>query len=113
MEMEIEEPVSIMTDRYLALINALDSLFPNTTHLICRWHVTMNIFAKTKRFFPGPQKDAQGRFRKHRKFQDFIKSWQKILKAKSKQVYNEKVDSMEKTAPGGDYQYVQKQPPYE
>ena len=32
----IQEPVSIVTDRELALINCIDTLFPESTHLLCR-----------------------------------------------------------------------------
>lgn len=46
----IDEPVSIVTDRELALIDCLDKQFPESTHLLCRWHVNMNILAKTKKY---------------------------------------------------------------
>ena len=49
----IEEPVSIVTDRELALIKSLNTWFPSSQHLLCRWHVNMNVLAKTKQYFPG------------------------------------------------------------
>jgi hypothetical protein len=48
----IEEPLSIITDRELALIRYLKLQFPSTRHLLCRWHVNMNVLTKTKRWFP-------------------------------------------------------------
>ena len=48
----IQEPLSIVTDREIALIKALQTQFPSSRRLLCRWHVNMNVLAKTKRFFP-------------------------------------------------------------
>jgi hypothetical protein len=50
----IEEPLSIVTDRELGLINSLNIYFPRSNHILCRWHVNMNVLSKTKSFFPGP-----------------------------------------------------------
>jgi hypothetical protein len=44
----IQEPVSIVTDRELALMDSLDTLFPESTQLLCRWHVNMNVLAKSR-----------------------------------------------------------------
>jgi hypothetical protein len=57
----IKEPVSIITNRELALISCLDTQFPEATHLLCRWHVNMNVLAKTKRHFPALIKDKNRR----------------------------------------------------
>jgi len=53
----IEEPVTIVTDREISLINSLNKYFPGSTHILCRWHVNMNVLAKTKRFFQKPVQD--------------------------------------------------------
>ena len=50
----IKEPSSIVTDRELALIKCLNTRFPGSQHILCRWHVNMNVLAKTKRWFPAP-----------------------------------------------------------
>ena len=68
----IEEPISIVTDRELALIECIDTLFPKTTHLLCRWHVNINVLAKTKRFFLGPVKGDDSKVRRHPLFQSFL-----------------------------------------
>ena len=47
----IEEPVSIVTDRELALINCLKSSFSQSIHLLCRWYVNMNVLTKVKKYF--------------------------------------------------------------
>jgi hypothetical protein len=42
----ISSPTCIITDRELALINALAISFPLSAHILCQWHVSMNILAK-------------------------------------------------------------------
>ena len=56
----IQQPLSIVTDRELALINSIDTWLPQSSHILCRWHVNMNVLAKTKKFFPGPIKGDDG-----------------------------------------------------
>jgi len=68
----IQEPVSIITDRELALINCIDTLFPELTHLLCRWHVNINVLAKTKKYFPRPIKGDDRKVRRHPSFQTFL-----------------------------------------
>jgi predicted transcriptional regulator len=53
MEQEhIEEPICFITDRETALMDVLDSIFPDTIHLLCTWHVNMNILANCRKHFP-------------------------------------------------------------
>jgi transposase-like protein len=46
----INKPLSIVTDREIALMNSIDMIFPESTHILCRWHVNMNVLAKTKKY---------------------------------------------------------------
>lgn len=71
-EVSIEEPVSIVTDRDLALMDCLDAQFTESTHLLYRWHVNMNVLAKTKKYFPGPIKTDDGKIKRHPLFQAFL-----------------------------------------
>ena len=41
----IRAPLSIVTDRELALMKSLEAHFSDTPHLLCRWHVNMNVLA--------------------------------------------------------------------
>jgi hypothetical protein len=85
----IEEPVSIVTDRDLALISCLDTQFPEATHILCRWHVNMNVLAKTKRYFPGPIKNENRRWNRHPFFQSFLACWNRLLASSTEQTYND------------------------
>ena len=41
-------PIVIVTDRDLALMNALKIVFPKCTNLLCRFHIDKNVKAKCK-----------------------------------------------------------------
>jgi hypothetical protein len=47
----IPHPNVIVTDRELALMNAITRVFPGAHHLLCIWHINKNILAKCKRHF--------------------------------------------------------------
>ncbi|KAG5553736.1 hypothetical protein RHGRI_011577 [Rhododendron griersonianum] len=44
-------PVVIVTDRELALMNAIRSVFPHATNLLCRFHISKNVLAKCRKMF--------------------------------------------------------------
>ena len=39
-------PQVIVSDRDLALMNALETVFPSLTNLLCLFHITKNVSAK-------------------------------------------------------------------
>ena len=49
-------PTVIITDCELALMNAIESIFPVSSHLLCRWHIGKNILAKCKNLFRTSEK---------------------------------------------------------
>ncbi|KAM4067959.1 MULE transposase [Hirsutella rhossiliensis] len=52
-------PRVIVTDRELALMNALVSFseLAPVIHLLCRWHINKNVLAQSKQYFPKATKD--------------------------------------------------------
>ncbi|KAH7859817.1 hypothetical protein Vadar_005828 [Vaccinium darrowii] len=44
-------PEVVVIDRELALLNAIARVFLKATHLLCRWHIEKNVFAKCRRKF--------------------------------------------------------------
>lgn len=95
----IQKPAVAVTDRETALMKALDRRFPSTTHLLCRWHVNMNVLAKCKKFFPGPIRGEDGVHRRHPQFKKFLQEWNGILLATTEEVYNALVTNFEKNWP--------------
>ncbi|XP_023745850.1 uncharacterized protein LOC111894016 [Lactuca sativa] len=49
--LENHEPSVIMSDRELALMNAINMVFPNTTNLLYIWHIEKNVLAYCKKHF--------------------------------------------------------------
>jgi hypothetical protein len=103
----IEEPLSIVTDRELALINCLESLFPESKHLLCRWHVNMNVLAKSKKHFPGPIKDNAGKVERHPSFKAFLGDWNTLLFSGTESLYNERLEKMRKDYPAAAMSYCE------
>ncbi|XP_076908221.1 uncharacterized protein LOC143564987 [Bidens hawaiensis] len=58
-------PRVILTDRELALVNACKEVFPNATQLLCRWHISRNIF-----------KNCRQSIRSARDWDNFLKLWE-------------------------------------
>ncbi len=95
----IQELLSIVTDRELALIKCLETWFPKSRHLLCRWHVNMNVLAKTKKHFPGPVKQANGTYCRHPSFQSFLTDWNALLSCTTLSLYNELLQKMRQNHP--------------
>jgi hypothetical protein len=105
-ENSILVPTSIVTDRELALMDAIDKLFPAAAHFLCRWHVNMNVLAKTKKFFPKPVRGNDGVYRRHQKFKDFLMDWNALLLTTSKTAYDNTLKKMEAVYDKGAMSYV-------
>nr|GEZ85360.1 protein FAR1-related sequence 5 [Tanacetum cinerariifolium] len=45
------QPVVIMSDRELALMNAIKDVFPSKKSLLCIWHIQKNVFSNCKKAF--------------------------------------------------------------
>lgn len=50
-EKHVSYPRIVITDRDLACINALDTVFPHVPALICRWHINNNVKAYCRRTY--------------------------------------------------------------
>jgi hypothetical protein len=46
--LNLEFPRTILTDKEEALMNAIAAVFPDTKHMICLWHINMNIMKKAR-----------------------------------------------------------------
>ncbi|KAI0993101.1 hypothetical protein K3495_g15083 [Podosphaera aphanis] len=50
-EHNIAHPTCFVSDRELSLMKALDLSYPHCHHILCVWHVRMNVAAKIKKYF--------------------------------------------------------------
>ena len=77
-------PSVIVTDRELALMNAIRKIFPTTINLLCRWHISKNILANCRTLFK-TTKD----------WEDFICSWNALVSSRTKQQYMQYLSALE------------------
>ncbi|KAI0996767.1 hypothetical protein K3495_g11417 [Podosphaera aphanis] len=97
---------SIVTDIELALIKSLEDHFSDTPHLLCRWHVNMNVLAKSKKHFPKPTKKGDSYVRSP----DFVESlelWNAVA-ATSEKIYEQEVARLKAMARKDAYIYVER-----
>jgi hypothetical protein len=82
----IREPTTIVTDRELALMNTLEDLFPESPHILCIWHVNMNILANCRKHFP---KDTQveNKVIPNPKWELFLKDWNSLISSTTEMEY--------------------------
>ena len=71
-------PELIVTDRDLALLNAIKRVFPTSSHLLCRWHISRNVLAQCKRLFETKKK-----------WDKFIMSWNILVLSSTEDEYND------------------------
>jgi hypothetical protein len=94
----ISAPGVVVTDRELALIKALNkSAWGTIPHLLCRWHVNMNVLAKARRHFPPATKDGS-EYQRHATFKAYLKEWNALLASITKADFNRNLASF--TTPG-------------
>ena len=88
------------------MIKSIDTWLPQSSHILCRWHVNMNVLAKTKKFFPGPIKGEDGITRRHPKFKEFIADWISLLNSSTISEYTKNLDHFRRH-PRGAVDYVE------
>jgi hypothetical protein len=103
----IQQPSAIVTDRELALIRCLAAQFPQAYRILCRWHVNMNVLAKTKRFFPGPIRHDNGRIARHPAFQEFLSAWNTLLVSPTEDDYERQLCEMRAKFPAQAMSYCE------
>lgn len=83
----------ICTDRDLALVGAIKSIYPKSLHLLCVWHINKNVLAKTKQYFS-----------LNEEFEAFIKSWKELINSSTIDEYEDQLAKFEtqfgQVAPG-------------
>jgi hypothetical protein len=84
-EYDIPAPKCMITDRELALLNTLDNFFPLSDHILCRWHVNMNVVAKTKKHF-----------KTNEAFQEFYEAWTLVIDSPTIEEYSKNLAALRK-----------------
>ena len=76
-------PNVIVTDRELALMNVVRLVFPTTTNLLCRWHISKNVLGNCKKFFE--RKD---------KWEAFMLAWSVLVFSSKEDDYERNLRSL-------------------
>ena len=91
-------PRCIIIDRELALLNALENnkKTRRVPILFCRWHVNMNVLAKTKRYFPKPTRLPNGQIERHESFKAFLKAYNALIASTTEQDFKQQLEDFKK-----------------
>ena len=94
----ISEPLLVVTDRELALMNTLDTQFPNSNHLLCTWHVNMNVLANCRKHYLADTKDSTKatsanphRYIPDPEWSNFLKDWVHLLDSTTDAEYTKRL----------------------
>ncbi len=66
----------LIIDRELSLMNCLQQVFPNSTLLLCRWHIEKNLV-----------KVLKGSFEKGTDWEVFLLDWNSLISSHSEECY--------------------------
>ena len=70
----------IVTDRELALLNAIHQIFPLSTNILCIWHINKNIIVYYKKYDEGQET-----------FDAFMQLWNVLVSSTSEENYEKKL----------------------
>ena len=76
-------PNVVVTDRELALMNAVRLVFPTTTNLLCRWHISKNVLANCKKLFERKEK-----------WEAFMSAWSVLVFSSNEDEYERNLRSL-------------------
>ncbi|KAK7216615.1 hypothetical protein V2G26_004618 [Clonostachys chloroleuca] len=91
-QLDIPPPRVTVTDREIALINALESdpRLARSVNLLCRWHINMNVLAKCKSMFPGAKR-VGGVIQRDPGFEAFLSDWGKLIRSRDEATFNSRL----------------------
>jgi hypothetical protein len=81
-------PSVILTDCFLACINAVDALFPSSSALLCLWHANKAIVSRCKLAFS-----------KAEEWEEFHQFWYSIVDSKTEEIYEERLSEFLRKIP--------------
>ena len=91
----IQAEINFVTEKEIALMNALTQTFSNASCLLCRWHISKNIFAKQRKAFS--TLDA---------WEEFVQAWNGLVAATTIVGYESKLASMHVAFPVVSIRYL-------
>ena len=90
-EHDIQSPEVIVTDRELAILNALEKTFPAIPHILCQWYVRKNVENNTRGCYSTPEKGQLF----HPEYQKFLAAWELLMSSPDERTYNGRLSVFE------------------
>ena len=59
---DAHQPIVMITDCELALLNAIEQCFPDAKHMLCIWHIEKNMLIHMANAFKEEEKEVQDEF---------------------------------------------------
>jgi hypothetical protein len=81
-----QSPSVLATDKEQALLNAIEQVFPDASHLLCCWHITKNI--KTQ---------CHKNFKSEEAWELFLSAWNKLVASVTETDYQDNFTALSKT----------------
>ena len=85
----------LCTDRDLALLGAINVVYPRYPYLLCIWHINKNVTQNTKQHFTTNDE-----------YQEFLRSWNQLIYSNTEDDYNTRLQDLEKRYPIPPIRYI-------
>jgi hypothetical protein len=83
------KPTVIVTDNEGALLKALDNVYPDIPHLLCRWHAEKNVLTKAQEFWRVTNVSDEDRKVNEELRDAFMRRWNECVRAKTKEAFED------------------------
>ena len=93
-----EKRFVFVTDRELALMNTITSVFPNAANLLCIWHINKNILVQTRKVFTSDSDDD---------WNSFMRLWVALSDSKTEAEYKQRWEEVKANVPTDVATYVE------
>lgn len=70
----------LVTDRELALMNAIEKVYPDAKNILCLWHINKNILANCRKYFPAMQDEEET------EWNEFLLFWNAFCHSESQEL---------------------------
>jgi len=82
----VVKPRVIATDREVALMSAIKTVFPEAQNVLCVWHIEKNVLAHTSKYFAEANE-----------LHEFLKLWTSCVRAENEEEYASKLCELEES----------------
>lgn len=85
---------AVVTDQELALMNAINKVFPDSKNLLCKWHIENNILSNIKTYFSTLD------------WEKFEVQWNELCNSITPSIFDQNLEKLRTTIPTKAYDYI-------